>query len=137
MPIATFDYSDLNAYLLVVVGLGHPEEGQTAAFDNILKKGQKGETVVLREMLGLSKKEPLVTMSETDNLKKAIKFFGGGIHRIFVCKEGTSEVIGILSQLKVIEFLWDNGPSFPSIDTMYPMMLRDLNFGTQAPIAIK
>jgi len=45
-------------------------------------------------------------------------------------------VVGILSQWKLIKFLWENGSSFPVIDQLYPMILRDLNVGTHQIIAI-
>ena len=133
----TFDYNDLNAYLLVVLGLANPEETQIDTFDELAKKAQGGTPVPLREVISLAKKEPLTTLSETEDLSKAIEIFGSGIHRILVCKEGTNKVVGILSQLKLVKFLWDNGTSFPAIDQLYPIILRDLNIGTLQTISIK
>jgi hypothetical protein len=133
----TFDYSDLNAYLLVVVGLANPEEDQLVDFDALAKKTRDRESIPLREIQTLAKKGPLVTLSEKADLSKAIEQFGSGVHRILVCKHGTTEVIGILSQLKLVKFLWDNGSSFPAIDALYPVVLKDLNIGTPQIIAIK
>lgn len=133
----TFDYSDLNAYLLVVVGLASPEQGQLEDFDSLARRAREGESIPLRDVTHLAKKEPLLTLSESDNLSKAMGLFGSGVHRILVCNEGTSEVIGILSQWKLVKFLWDNGSSFPSIDQLYPMILKELNIGAPSTIAIK
>jgi hypothetical protein len=133
----TFDYNDLNAYLLVVVGLAHPDEGQLELFSALAKKTREGTEIPLRDIQQLAKKAPLVTLSENEDLSKAIEIFGSGVHRILVCKQGTTEVVGILSQLKLVQFLWDNGKSFPSIDQLYPMILRDLNIGTPQAISIK
>merc|ERR1712098_7162 len=66
----------------------------------------------------------------------AMEHFASGVHRILVCKDGTTEVVGILSQLKVVKFLWDNATSFPAIDALYPVILRDLGVGTQQTISI-
>ncbi|TAQ88268.1 hypothetical protein B7494_g3440 [Chlorociboria aeruginascens] len=132
----TFDYNDLNAYLLVVVGLANPEEAKIESFSEIAKKAQEGTPIPLREAKTLSHKDALVTLSEGEDLSNAIEIFGSGVHRILVCKDGTTEVVGILSQLKLVRFLWDNGSSFPVIDQLYPMILRDLDIGTPQAIAI-
>jgi CBS domain-containing protein len=133
----TFDYSDLNAYLLVVVGLASPEQNQRVDFDSLAKKAREGVAIPLAEIQDLAKKEPLVTLPESEDLSKAIEHFGSGVHRILICKDGTTEVVGILSQLKLVKFLWDNGSSFPSIDNCYPMTLKELAIGTPQTIAIK
>lgn len=132
----TFDYSDLNAYLLVVVGLASPEQNQQVDFDSLAKKAREGVAIPLTEIQDLAKKGPLVTLSESEDLSNAIEHFGSGVHRILICRDGTNEVIGILSQLKLIRFLWDNGSSFPSIDNLYPLTLKDLAIGTPQTIAI-
>ena len=132
-----FDYSDLNAYLLVVVGLASPEEDQLKTYDELARKTRDKEPIPLRDIQTLAKKGPLVTLPETADLSKAVEAFGSGVHRILVCKDGTTEVVGILSQLNLVKFLWDNGTSFPAIDALYPMALKDLSIGTTQTIAIK
>lgn len=134
---STFDYTDLNAYLLVAVGLASPEQGQFDDFTALAKKAREGKPVTLREIQSLAKKEPIISLSESQDLSKAIEHFGSGVHRILVTKNGTNEVVGILSQLKLVKFLWDNGNSFPAIDKLYSMILRDLNIGTPGAIGIK
>ena len=133
----TFDYSDLNAYLLVVVGLAEPEPDQLAHFDSIAKRARDGTAIPLRDIEHLAKKGPLIKLFENDNLAKAIEQFGSGVHRILIYKEDGSEVVGILSQLKLVRFLWDNGSSFASIDELYPNILKDLSIGAPSTIAIK
>lgn len=133
----TFDYNDLNAYLLVVLGLASPSEDQIQTYTEIAKKAREGTTIPLKDTTLLAKKAPLVTLSETQDLSKAIEIFAGGIHRILIVKEGTDNVVGVLSQWTVVKFLWENGSSFPVIDQLYPMILRDLSVGTHQAIAIK
>lgn len=137
VAISTFDYSDLNAYLLVVVGLAHPEDNQKEIYDNLAAKARDGKPIPLRDIQSLAKKGPFVTLSDSDNLTKAIEYFGSGVHRVIVCKHGTAEVVGILSQLTLVNFLWENGNSFPAIERLYSSTLRDLNIGTQNAISIK
>lgn len=133
----TFDYNDLNAYLLAVLGLANPNEDQIDNYTEIAKKAREGIAIPLKEASFLAKKGPLVTLFEYQDLSKAIEIFAGGVHRILIVKEGTDHVIGILSQWTLVKFLWDNGASFPIIDQLYPMILRDLNVGTHHAIVIK
>ncbi|PSS06990.1 hypothetical protein M430DRAFT_23143 [Amorphotheca resinae ATCC 22711] len=132
----SFDYNDLNAYLLVVLGLANPEEDQREKWTDLAKRATAQEPIPLREAVTIAKKSPLVTLSESEDLSKAIEIFGSGIHRIIICKEGTEEVVGILSQLKLVNFLWQNANSFPTLDRLYPMVLRDLGVGTVQAISI-
>ena len=66
----------------------------------------------------------------------AVETFGGGVHRIIVVKEGTNHVMGVLSQTRLVKFLWENGRSFPVIDQLYPIEIRELGIGNQQPISI-
>ncbi len=59
------------------------------------------------------------------------------MHRIIVVKEGTDNVVGVLSQLRLVTFLWENRKSFPVIDQLYPQYLKDLGVGSQQVISIK
>lgn len=63
--------------------------------------------------------------------------FGGGVHRILVCKDGTKDVVGVLSQLRVVKFMSDNASSFPHIEALNPMLLKDLTIGAPSTIGIK
>ncbi len=102
----TFDYSDLNAYLLVVVGLASPEQNERVDFDSLAKKARDGAPIPLKEIQDLAKKGPLVTLPESADLPQAIEHFGSGVHRILICRDDGNEVVGILSQLKLVKFLW-------------------------------
>lgn len=134
----TFDYSDLNAYLLLVVGLAHPDEEDIASFDELARKGREGKPIPLRDVKSVGgRKEPLITLPETADLKKAIEVFGSGIHRVLVAKEGTADVMGVLTQLRLVQFFWENRKSFPEVDQLYPQLIRDLNIGSKTVLAIK
>lgn len=133
----TFDYGDLNAYLLVVLGLGSPDPEMIETYTEIARKGREGVEIPLGEVVSLAKKAPLVTLDESQSLSAALEFFAGGVHRIIVVKEGTQDVVGVLSQFKLLNFLWENGNCFPVIERLYPKILRDLQIGTHQIIAIK
>lgn len=134
--VSTFDHSDLNAYLLAVVGLAKPEEEQVALYTDISVKAQSQEEIPLRTLQPIFRHEELVKLPADSTLDKAIEVFGGGIHRVLVTNKD-SEVVGILSQLRLLEFFWYEAVNFPLIDRLYTIPLRDLQIGTQQIIAIK
>ena len=106
-------------------------------YSEIAKKARDGTKIPLKEVMDLEKKEPIVFLPEKAGLAKAIETFGGGVHRLLITEVGTGNVIGILSQLKLVKFLWDNGACFPVIDNLYPVILRDLAIVSQYAVAIK
>ncbi|PFH63297.1 hypothetical protein XA68_14949 [Ophiocordyceps unilateralis] len=135
-PVCTFDYSDLNAYLLVVIGLTRPEGGdQAELYNKIMANGQQGTPISVGEIQPLCRQEALVNVASTANLYHAIEILGSGIHRLIVtCPE--EGVVGILSQLRMLDFFWNEGVNFPAVDRLYPAPLRDLGIGTQKIISV-
>ncbi|KAF2267631.1 hypothetical protein CC78DRAFT_423010, partial [Lojkania enalia] len=132
----TFDYSDLNAYLLLVVGLAHPDEEDVASFDELAQKGREGKPIPLKDVKDLGKKEPLITLPKTADLTRAIEVFGSGVHRLLVTEERSTDVIGVLTQLSLVKFFWDNRQSFPQVEQLYPQLIKDLNIGSHSVYAI-
>ena len=103
-------------------------------FQDLAKKAQTGRTIPLREAKSLGTKEPFVILPHTAKLTKAVEAFASGVHRLVIVKEWTNEVVGILSQFRLVKFLWENGQSFPVIDQLYPQTIRDLGIGSQRNI---
>ncbi|KAI1826605.1 hypothetical protein F4861DRAFT_536916 [Xylaria intraflava] len=135
-PVSTFDYSDLNAYILVVVGLGQPPDDLVELYHDIAKRAQARDSIPLRDIQPICRKETLVTLSGDDeSLVKAIEVFGSGIHRLLVTNF-RGEVVGILSQLKLMEFFWNEGINFRVIDELYPKLMKELGVGSQQMIAV-
>lgn len=134
--MSTFDHGDLNAYLIVVVGLAKPDEENLEIYEKISKKAQAREFISLREIQPVCRRDELVTLSADTNLEKVMEKLGSGVHRIIVTNE-KSEAIGILSQLRLIEFFWNEAVNFPAIDRLYPGLLYDLGIGSHRIIAIK
>lgn len=134
--VGTFDYSDLNSYLLLAVGLIHPDEEHITSFRELVQKARDGSKIPLRDVRDLWRKEPLMTLPHSANLMTVVETLGGGVHRIVVTKENSTEVVGIFSQWKLVKFLWENARSFPVIDQLYPQYLKDLQLGSQQVVAI-
>jgi hypothetical protein len=134
--ISTFDHKDLNAYLLVVVGLAKPNEEHAKLYDGIMQKAQARQAIPLGEIQPILRKNDVITLPATATLDKAVELFGSGAHRILVSGEDGA-VVGILSQTRLVEFFWNEAVNFPSIDKLYSANLRDLQIGSQRIIAVK
>lgn len=135
-PVSFFDYNDLNAYLVAVVGLAKPDEEHVQLYDSIAKRAQEREAIPMREIQPICRHEQLVSLSPEEFLPGAIEVFGSGVHRILVTTQ-EGETIGVVSQLKLLEFFWNEGVNFPVIDRLYPALLKELQIGSQQIIAIK
>ena len=135
--MATFDYRDLIQYLLFATGQLMPDEEHLVIFQNLAKKAQSGYKIPLRDAKSLGNKEPFVTLPHSADLTAAVETFGGGVHRIVILKEGTNQAIGILSQLTLVRFLWENGSCFPVLDQLYPREVKELGIGSHQPVSVK
>ena len=134
--VTTFDFTDLNAYLLVVVGLAKPDEEQLELYAEISRKAQAQQDIPLREIQPLSRKEERVPLPAEATLDRAVEAFGSGIHRILVVNQAGG-VVGVVSQQLLIDFFWNESGNFPAIERLYQCLLRDLQIGTHQIIAIK
>lgn len=120
----------------MVVGLAKPEEEQIELYDHIVKSAQAQTPVALREIQPILKKNELVALPAEATLDVAVEAFGSGIHRLLITNSA-GEVIGILSQLRLLEFFWKEAVNFPVIDRLYGSVLRDLQIGSTQIIAVK
>ena len=132
-----FDFSDLNAYLLLVVGISVPESSNINALKEVARKGREGERVPLRDIQELSKKEPLITLPLTASLASAVEVLGSGVHRLLVIDEESKEIVALLSQLKLINFFWENGRNFTALEPLFNLTVKELNLGSHTVVAIK
>jgi CBS domain len=120
-----------------VVGLAQPEEDQISSFQELAQKGREGKPIPLRDVKDLGRKEPLMTLPHTATLTKAVEIFGSGIHRIIIVKEHTMDAVGVLTQLRLLKFFWENRANFPAIEALHHKTLRDLDIGSHNVFAIK
>jgi len=133
----TVDYTDLNAFLLLIMGLYQPAEDEDlSSIEELAKKARAGSSVPVKLVKDLGKKDPFITVNETDELSKVVEILGSGVHRVAVVKNGTTKVIGIVSQLRLIRYFWENGRVFPAIEALYSVNLRDLGLGSSSVISI-
>ncbi|TFB02775.1 Protein SDS23 [Trichoderma ghanense] len=135
VPIFCFDYNDLNAYLLTVVGVSRPEGDQATLFHDIMTKAQGGAHIPLGEIQPLCSREAIVKMNSNVNLSQAIETLGSGIHRLLVT-DSAGNVIGIISQLRMVEFFWNEAVNFPTIDRLNPVTLQDLGIGVRPVLSV-
>lgn len=131
--IDTFGYDELMAYLLLVLGMTQPDE--LAA--SLAQRARGGEVLPLKEVYDhLGPREQPTFLPHTASLSQAMEVLGGGLHRVVICKEGTSEAVGILSQLRLVRFFWENHQNFAATARLYACTLKDLELGTKVVVAI-
>lgn len=138
--VGTFDYNALNAYLLTAVGIAQPGDDHIEKFAKLAQLASQGKPIPLRDIRDIGRRDPVTFLPESANLTKAIETFGKGVHRVLVAREvaeGRIEVTGLLSQTRLMRFLWENGRNSPVIDQLYSQYLRDLKIGSNSPISIK
>lgn len=104
----------------------------------MLKRARSNQPIPLDDIKYLlGRKEPPSFLEHTDTLPRAIEIFGGGAHRIIVRKQGTRDVVGVLSQLRLLRFFRDNVTSFQAVDELNSKTLKDLDIGSHRVIAIR
>lgn len=131
--IGTFDYSDLNAYLLLVLGLSVPDDSA----QQLSNRARGGEAIPMADLLDhLGARELPAFLPHTADLTQAMEVLGGGSHRLIICKEGTSEVLGIVSQLRLVRFFWENHQNFAATEALYARSLRELRLGAKVVVSI-
>ncbi|CAD0082376.1 unnamed protein product [Aureobasidium vineae] len=135
--IGQFDYDDLNAYLLLVTGLAHPQDSDFDQVDKIVSRARTNQPVELghvKDLLG--RKESPAFCDASATLARAVEIFGGGCHRIIVRAPGSEDVVGILSQLRLVRFLWENRASFQPVEQLHNRSLKELELGSHSVISI-
>ncbi|RMY65776.1 hypothetical protein D0864_12008 [Hortaea werneckii] len=131
--ISTFDFSDLNAYLLLVLGLSQPDD----LASKLAERARSGEAIPLSDAMDhLRAREEPAFLPHTATLTRAMEVLGGGAHRVLINKEGSSETIGILTQLRLVRFFWENHKNFAATEALYARSLKDLQLGAKEVLAI-
>lgn len=123
MDCLTFDYNDLNSYLLLVLNKISVNNAE------ITKECQLGHPVPVGEIVRLTPKNPFYKLSEQENLSTAMMILGSGVHRVAITNVENSRIKGILSQRRMIRYLWENARQFQNLETLFQRTLTDLNIG--------
>lgn len=127
MNCLTFDYNDLNSYLLLVLNKINVNNTK------ITHDCQNGKPVPVGEIVKLTPKNPFYKIPETDNLIDIMKILGSGLHRVAITNPEVTFVKGILSQRRLVKFLWDNVSKFKTLEYFKNYTLRDLQIGIVNP----
>lgn len=134
---STFDYADLTRYLLVVVGLATPESPEEVAlYDRLAAKARDRQPITIREIQPLCRQESLVALPFDESVGTAMEILGSGVHRVLVTSP-LGEVVGLLSQARLVEFFWNEGGAFEGVEPLWPMILRDLDVGSKEIMAVR
>ena len=116
----TFDYNDLNAYLLLVLNKIKVNDAK------ITRDCQNGQMVSVGDIIRLTPKNPFVKLSEMDDLSTVISILGSGVHRIAIFDDNDQQIKGILSQRRLVKYLWDNARLFEDLQPLFNSSLQDL-----------
>lgn len=119
----TFDYTDLTAFLLMVLGVTdhtHPSNMSAASFQDLVKKAREGDHNIPVKLVGdIGVKDPFITLPQSETLARVVEIMASGVHRVAVTREDTKDVIGVLSQRKVVKFFWQHVRSFVDLEPFY------------------
>lgn len=130
-----FDYADLTGYLLLVLGHITVKGEQRPEFETMLRKAREGNPapVGFASRFG-GGRDPFVRMSAHSTLASALEKFASGVHRIAVTSSSTGEVIGILSQRRLVRYIWNNLRKFPHLDAALESTLEEKQVGTYGDV---
>ncbi|SMN19117.1 similar to Saccharomyces cerevisiae YGL056C SDS23 One of two S. cerevisiae homologs (Sds23p and Sds24p) of the S. pombe Sds23 protein, which is implicated in APC/cyclosome regulation [Maudiozyma saulgeensis] len=123
MNCLTFDYNDLNSYLLLVLNKITIENKQ------IMDDCQNGKPVPVGEIVKLTPKNPFIKIAEDETLSAVMGILGSGVHRVAITNNEMTKVKGILSQRRLIKYLWDNARKFRNLESLFNYTLQDLKIG--------
>ncbi|CDK26592.1 unnamed protein product [Kuraishia capsulata CBS 1993] len=136
----TFDYTDLNSYLLLVLNKLKAEKISAIDYEPksdiplIIMRAQKGESVPVSFVIKLTNKNPFIKLNETDTLSTVVEIMGNGVHRVAITNN--NKITGILSQRRLIKYLWENARRFPSLEPVLNSSLQTLNIGSNSVVSI-
>jgi CBS domain. len=139
----TFDYSDLNTYLLLVMNKISINDLSTSEFKDPeyitkqIARAKRGEEVPVEFIIKLHPKNPFIKFAENDTLARPMETLGNGVHRIAITDpQSPNTITGILSQRRLIKYMWENARRFPALDFYLNSTLQDLKIGSTTPITI-
>jgi CBS domain-containing protein len=141
----TFDYTDLNAYLMLVLGklqISEQSFSQNPYYKNpdeihtLIQKAKRGEQVPVKFVVQLTPKNPFYKLSELETLSTVVEILGTGVHRIAILNEQCNKITGILSQRRLMRYFWDNARRFPSLEPIFQYTIQDVGIGNSKVISV-
>lgn len=135
-PSETFDYADLNAYLLMLMGFVEPTD-ENEEVRKMLQNARAGSAVPVKFVARLGSKNELMTLKSTDTIGAAVSILGTGVHRIAVADANDPNIlVGILSQRRIIRFIWENGRRFKSLEPFFQTKLSEVGITAKKVMSI-
>jgi len=126
----TFDYTDLTAFLLMVMGFSDPSNPATsgnASFKDIVIKAREGDHNIPVKLVGdIGVKDPFITLPASETLARLVEILASGVHRVAITRDDSNDVIGMLSQRKVVKYFWENVRSFVDLEQHYSKQVPPL-----------
>src|SRR5271170_1279467 len=93
----TFDYSDLTAFLLMVLGVTDPSHSSTmssTSFQDLVKKAREGDHNIPVKLVGdIGVKDPFITLPESETLARLVEILASGVHRVAITRDDSNDVI--------------------------------------------
>lgn len=106
--LGMFDYSDLNAFFLLLLHHYTPQEGELDInLTKVIQYAKQGGNVPVHLASDISHKDPFISVRPETQLRQVAEIFGEGQHRVAVLGDN-DRVVGVLSQSTVVNFLYDN-----------------------------
>lgn len=126
-----FDYADLTGYLLLVLGDITVKGEHSKTFEERIVRARQGipASVGFAAQFG-GGHDPFVHMPANTSLTAAFEQFASGVHRIAVTSAHSSDVIGILSQRRMVRYVWNNLRRFPGLEQALELTLGEQKIGT-------
>lgn len=137
----TFDYSDLNTYILMIMNkinikdLNVDDQDLIDVFDEYVEKGKKGEAVPVDFIIRLHPKNPFIKINEDDHLVTVMEILGNGVHRVALT-DNSGKIVGVLSQRRLVKFIWENARRFSNLEYYFNQSIEDLKIGSANPLTI-
>lgn len=129
----TFDYNDMNAYMLISLNkIRVKKEVNESLYLLTANEPDNGKPVEVGDIIKFVPKTPFLKFSHTESLSRILQILGNGVHRVAIT-DGTTgpdmKIKGILSQRRLLKYLWDNASKFENFEELSKFKLKDLKIG--------
>lgn len=129
----TFDYNDLNAYMLLSLNRIHINKKESDPIQKLISiNATTGKSVKVGDIIKLVPKTPFLKISENESLSKILQILGNGVHRVAITDDEVGpqmKLKGILSQRRLLKYLWENAFKFENFEELSKFQLKDLKIG--------
>jgi CBS domain len=98
----------------------NPATASNASFKDIVIKAREGDHTIPVKLVGdIGVKDPFITLPASETLARLVEILASGVHRVAITKDNSDDVIGVLSQRKVVKYFWEHVRSFIDLEPSY------------------